>query len=97
MITRVNAVERVEKMSYDSSLSQHKNLALGDGVMSDQTFGVKPLDHSKGPVMTPISEAMKGPVHVSKRGAPPPVGGSSSKFPQQGMPDHGPHKKKEMI
>jgi hypothetical protein len=81
-------------MGYDSGIRQRKNMAEGDGIMGDQTFGCKPMDHSKGPEMAPISEGMKGHVGDNeKRGAKPPVGGDGDKYAKQASPDHGPHGK----
>ena len=63
--------------------------------MGSENFGVKPLDHSKGPVMVPISEGMKGHVGDNvKRGAAPPLGGDGDKYSKQAMPDHGKHGKR---
>lgn len=85
-------------MGYDSGIPQRKNMGEGDGTMGDQTFGCKPQDHSKGPLMTPISDGMKGHVGDNeKRGAAPPTMGTSSKYAKQSAPDHGPQGKRGMM
>jgi hypothetical protein len=79
-------------MAYDAGISQRKNMAYGEGTMAGSDFGCKPMDHSKGPMMAPISEGMKGHVGDNeKRGAPPPIKHTRGKMASQANADHGPH------
>ena len=72
-------------------IRQRTAMASG-GSMASGDFGVKPLDHSKGPIMTPISDMSKG--HVGdgdRRGAGKPVSRGGGKMASPAKADHGPH------
>lgn len=83
-------------MAYNPGIPERKNMAMGEGCATGD-FGVKPLDHSKGPAMS--SEADMKKSHVGdgdRRGAGKPVKHTKGEFPSQSAPDHGPHFSREI-
>ena len=78
---------------YEMGVRQRANMGEGKGIMgSSEDFGCKQAGHTRGPMMAPIAEGMKGDVgDGEKRGAPPPVKHTRGQHPSQAEVDHGKH------
>lgn len=79
-------------MAFTPGVKQHQNMARGEGISPDETFGCTQLKDSQGPAMSPPGMSRAGPTKDGDdRGAGKPVKFDVKKHPSQAQPDHGGH------
>jgi hypothetical protein len=78
-------------MAYDTSIRQHKNLAMGDGTMKASDCGCDSLAKVNGGIAHPDAGMSHTPLDDSNRAGPPHISRGGGKLPATAHSDHGPH------